>query len=127
MKFGQQLEEQSVPEWSIHNVDYNSLKHQIKTHTTKAHHAATAITIPGQQDLALQKFEEYFYLELSRQHDRVCLFVSSKCDEIHWRLRTYFTFISTLYLRVTALLFVTCYYTQCHYTHCADPEKTNST
>lgn len=92
MKFGQQLEEQSVPEWSIHNVDYNSLKYQIKTHTTKARAAATAITIPGQRDQALQKFEEAFYLELYRQHDRVCLFVSSKCDEIHWRLRKSFAF-----------------------------------
>ncbi len=87
MKFGQQLEEESVSGWSIHNVDYNSLKYQIKTHTTRDQ-AATAIVIPGQQDTALQKFEESFYLELSRQHDRVCFFVSSKCDEIHWRLRT---------------------------------------
>ncbi|RYO99739.1 hypothetical protein DL764_006727 [Monosporascus ibericus] len=85
MKFGQQLEQQSVPGWSIHNVDYNSLKHQIKTHTTKDQ--ATAIAIPGQQDPALKKFEDSFYFELCRQHDRVCLFVSSKCDEIHWRLR----------------------------------------
>ncbi|RYP50567.1 hypothetical protein DL768_003963 [Monosporascus sp. mg162] len=85
MKFGQQLEQQSVPGWSIHNVDYNSLKHQIKTHTTKDQ--ATAIAIPGQQDTALKKFEDSFYFELCRQHDRVCLFVSSKCDEIHWRLR----------------------------------------
>ena len=86
MKFGQRLEEQSVPQWSIHNVDYNSLKYQIKTQTTKDQ--ATAIAIPGHQDPYLQKFEEAFYLELTRQHDRVCLFVSSKCDEIHWRLRT---------------------------------------
>ncbi|RYP74102.1 hypothetical protein DL770_007662 [Monosporascus sp. CRB-9-2] len=85
MKFGQKLEQQSVPGWSIHNVDYNSLKHQIKTHTAKDQ--ATAIAIPGQQDHALKKFENSFFLELCRQHDRVCLFVSSKCDEIHWRLR----------------------------------------
>ncbi|KAK7755948.1 hypothetical protein SLS62_001890 [Diatrype stigma] len=100
MKFGQRLEEQSVPEWSIHNVDYNTLKHQIKTHTTKAH-AATAITIPGQQDQALQKFEEAFYHELCRQHDRVCFFVSSKCDEIHWRLRHISDQLNRLILQCT--------------------------
>ncbi|RYP66085.1 hypothetical protein DL771_007976 [Monosporascus sp. 5C6A] len=99
MKFGQQLEQQSVPGWSIHNVDYNSLKHQIKTHTTKDQ--ATAIAIPGQQDPALKKFEDSFYFELCRQHDRVCLFVSSKCDEIHWRLRHVSDQVNRLILQCT--------------------------
>ncbi|RYP19200.1 hypothetical protein DL765_003515 [Monosporascus sp. GIB2] len=99
MKFGQHLEQQSVPGWSIHNVDYNSLKHQIKTHTTKDQ--ASAIAIPGQQDPALKKFEDSFFFELCRQHDRVCLFVSSKCDEIHWRLRHISDQVNRLILQCT--------------------------
>ncbi|RYO80608.1 hypothetical protein DL766_010134 [Monosporascus sp. MC13-8B] len=99
MKFGQHLEQQSVPGWSIHNVDYNSLKHQIKTHTIKDQ--ASAIAIPGQQDPALKRFEDSFYFELCRQHDRVCLFVSSKCDEIHWRLRHISDQVNRLILQCT--------------------------
>ncbi|KAI0186447.1 hypothetical protein EV127DRAFT_170562 [Xylaria flabelliformis] len=85
MKFGERLEEASVPGWSLHNVDYNSLKHQIKAHTSRDQ--ATAMTIPGQQDHALRRFEEAFYLELCSQHNRVGLFVTSKADEISRRLR----------------------------------------
>lgn len=85
MKYGQQFEEQSVPGWSLHNIDYNSLKSLIKTHTAKDQ--ATAVAIPGQQDPALKRFEDAFYNELRRQHDRVDLFVLSKADEIARRLR----------------------------------------
>ncbi|KAI1418532.1 hypothetical protein F5Y13DRAFT_149348 [Hypoxylon sp. FL1857] len=85
MKYGEHFEEESVPSWSLHNIDYNSLKHQIKAHTTKDQ--ATAIAIPGQQDQALKKFEDAFYLELCNQHNRVGLFVTSKADEISRRLR----------------------------------------
>jgi SPX domain protein involved in polyphosphate accumulation len=46
------------------------------------------MAIPGQQDHALQKFEDRLYLELCNQHDRVDLFVSSKADEIHRRLES---------------------------------------
>lgn len=88
MKFGERIEQASVPGWSLHNVDYNSLKHQIKVHTTKDQAtAATAIAIPGQQDHALKRFEDAFYLELCSQHNRVGLFVTSKADEISRRLR----------------------------------------
>ncbi|TGJ76811.1 hypothetical protein E0Z10_g10830, partial [Xylaria hypoxylon] len=86
MKFGERLEEASVPGWSLHNVDYNSLKHQIKAHTTKDQ-ATSAIAIPGHQDYTLKRFEDAFYLELFSQHDRVGLFVTSKADEISRRLR----------------------------------------
>ncbi|KAI2625108.1 hypothetical protein GGR54DRAFT_551964 [Hypoxylon sp. NC1633] len=84
MKYGQHFEEESVPSWSLHNIDYNSLKHQIKVHTTKDQ--ATAIVIPGHPDLALKRFEDAFYLELCNQHSRVGLFVTSKADEISRRL-----------------------------------------
>lgn len=84
MKYGQQLEHESVPEWSLHNLDYNSLKHEIKVHTMRDQ--ATAIAIPGHQDTALGKFENGLYLELCRQHDRVDMFITSKADEISRRL-----------------------------------------
>ncbi|EFX03200.1 metal-dependent amidohydrolase [Grosmannia clavigera kw1407] len=84
MKYGQQLETESVPEWSLHNIDYNTLKEFIKIHTTRDQ--ATAIPIPGQQDTSLQRFELNFYDELYRQHDRVGLFVTTKADEINRRL-----------------------------------------
>ncbi|KJZ78213.1 hypothetical protein HIM_02251 [Hirsutella minnesotensis 3608] len=84
MKYGQQLEQESVPEWSLHNLDYNSLKHEIKAHTTR--NQATAMAIPGQPDVTLNKFEDGLYAELDRQHNRLHLFVSSKADEISRRL-----------------------------------------
>ncbi|WYZ41772.1 hypothetical protein EsH8_V_000667 [Colletotrichum jinshuiense] len=85
MKYGEQLEQESVPEWSLYNVDYNSLKHEIKVHTSRDQ--ATAIAIPGHQDAALKRFEDNLYNELCQQHDRVDLFVSSKADEISRRLQ----------------------------------------
>jgi heme/copper-type cytochrome/quinol oxidase subunit 4 len=85
MKYGQQIERESVPEWSLHNIDYNSLKHHIKVHTTRDQ--ASAISIPGHQDTALRKFEDELFLELCRQHDRVDLFVTSKANELSRRLQ----------------------------------------
>ncbi|KAI1085051.1 hypothetical protein F5B20DRAFT_129172 [Whalleya microplaca] len=99
MKYGEHFEQASVPCWSLQNIDYNSLKHQIKTHTTKDQ--ATAIAIPGQQDYALKKFEDAFYLELCNQHDRVGLFVTSKADEISRRLRHLSGLLHQLILRCT--------------------------
>ncbi|GAP85820.1 putative spx domain-containing protein [Rosellinia necatrix] len=100
MKFGERLEQASVPSWSLHNVDYNSLKYQIKVHTTKDQ-ATAAVTIPGQQDYALQRFEDDFYHELCSQHDRVGLFVTSKADEISRRLRHLCGLVHQLLLKCT--------------------------
>lgn len=71
---------------TVDNLDYNSLKHEIKVHTTRDQ--ATAISIPGSghQDASLRRFEEALYSELCHQHDRVDLFISSKADEISRRL-----------------------------------------
>ncbi|KAI1116386.1 hypothetical protein F5Y14DRAFT_81188 [Nemania sp. NC0429] len=101
MKFGERIEQASVPGWSLHNVDYNSLKHQIKVHTTKDQATTTAaIAIPGQQqDHALGRFENAFYLELCSQHNRVGLFVTSKADEIARRLRHLSNLVHQLMLR----------------------------
>ncbi|KAM0200273.1 hypothetical protein ACHAPQ_000320 [Fusarium lateritium] len=84
MKFGEHLERESVPEWNLHNLDYNSIKHEIKMHTTRDQ--ATAMAIPGHKDEALSRFEDSLYMELGRQHERLQLFVSSKADEISRRL-----------------------------------------
>ncbi|KAF4333690.1 hypothetical protein FBEOM_12486 [Fusarium beomiforme] len=84
MKFGEQLERESVPEWNLHNLDYNSLKHEIKLYTTRDQ--TTALPIPGRKDEALSRFEDGFYMELGCQHQRVHLFVLSKADEISRRL-----------------------------------------
>jgi SPX domain protein involved in polyphosphate accumulation len=69
------------------NVDYNELKHIIKVNTTKDQ--GQAIAIPGHVDAALARFEDSFFNELSNQHDRVDLFVSSKADEVGRRLESY--------------------------------------
>ncbi len=106
MKFGEQLDEASVPGWSLHNVDYNSLKHQIKAHTTKDQ-ATTAIAIPGHQDHSLRRFEDAFYLELCSQHSRVGLFVTSKADEISRRLRMFYSVLFCSRLPLSALRNIT--------------------
>ncbi|KAJ9156183.1 Xenotropic and polytropic retrovirus receptor 1 [Pleurostoma richardsiae] len=97
MKYGERFEKESVPEWSLHNIDYNALKHYIKAHTTKAQ--AKAIAIPGQRDDNLLRVEDELYLELCRQHDRVDLFVVSKADEISRRLQHLSDQIHRLLLR----------------------------
>ncbi|KAK0644504.1 hypothetical protein B0T16DRAFT_356412 [Cercophora newfieldiana] len=100
MKYGEQFERESAPQWSLYNIDYNSLKHHIKVHTTKDQ--ATAIAIPGHQDRALRDFEDGFYEELCRQHDRVDLFVSSKADEIARRLQHLSSQIHRMLIRCAA-------------------------
>lgn len=69
------------------NIDYNELKHLIREHTTKSQ--ATAISIPGQPDQALKRFESFFCDQLRDQHERVDLFVKSKADEFRRRLLDY--------------------------------------
>lgn len=68
----------------LDNLDYNSIKHEIKMHTTRDQ--ATAMAIPGHTDEALTRFEDGLYMELGRQHERLHLFVCSKADEISRRL-----------------------------------------
>jgi len=75
-----------VPQWAHYNVDYNKLKNLIKVNTTKDQ--ARAVTIPGQADTALEKFEDKFFNDLCNEHDRPDLFVKSKADEISCRLQS---------------------------------------
>ncbi|KAH6674118.1 hypothetical protein B0J14DRAFT_31623 [Halenospora varia] len=86
MKYGENFQARSVPQWAPYNVDYDALKHLIKANTSRD--AGQAVAIPGQPDTALQRFEDQFFNELSNQHDRVDLFVKSKADEIHRRLQS---------------------------------------
>lgn len=44
------------------------------------------MVIPGQKDMALERFESTFFDELVAQHDRVNLFVASKASELSYRL-----------------------------------------
>ncbi|KAI4254058.1 MAG: hypothetical protein LQ352_003331 [Teloschistes flavicans] len=86
MKYGQTLQQRSIPEWENYNVDYNDLKRLIKVRTTRGQ--GDAVTIPGCENeaKALQSFESEFYAELKDQHQRVDLFVQSKAGEISRRL-----------------------------------------
>ncbi|KAL8696259.1 MAG: hypothetical protein Q9201_007749 [Fulgogasparrea decipioides] len=86
MKYGETLQQRSIPEWENYNVDYNELKRLIKIRTTRGQ--SEALTIPGCENeaKALQSFENEFYAELKEQHQRVDLFVQSKAGEIHRRL-----------------------------------------
>ncbi|KAI9835528.1 MAG: hypothetical protein M1819_001979 [Sarea resinae] len=87
MKYGESLQQRSIPEWGPYNVDYDEIKQLIKARTTKDH--AQAIVIPGSShgdDKALQEFENDLYAELCEQHQRINLFVRSKSGEISRRL-----------------------------------------
>ena len=66
----------------VDNIDYNSLKHDIRAHTTRSN----AIAIPGQPDKIFTSFEDRLYAELLRQHRRVGLFVSTKAGELRRKL-----------------------------------------
>ncbi|KAL9021332.1 MAG: hypothetical protein Q9185_001442 [Variospora sp. 1 TL-2023] len=86
MKYGDTLQQRSIPEWETYNVDYNDLKRLIKDRTTRGQ--GEALTIPGQSNeaRALQAFEDELFAHLVDQHQRVNLFVQSKAGEINRRL-----------------------------------------
>ncbi|KAI9778789.1 MAG: hypothetical protein M1839_007879 [Geoglossum umbratile] len=87
MKYGQTLQQRSIPEWGAYNVEYNDIKHLIKVRTTRDQ--AHAISIPSRGnggDTALKEFEDELYSALSEQHQRIDLFVFSKSGEISRRL-----------------------------------------
>ncbi|KAL8674478.1 MAG: hypothetical protein Q9168_001143 [Polycauliona sp. 1 TL-2023] len=86
MKYGETLQQRSVPEWENYNVDYNDLKRLIKARTTRGQGEALSIPGHGNEAKALKAFEAEFYRELNDQHQRVDLFVQSKSGEINRRL-----------------------------------------
>ena len=86
MKYGDTLQQRSIPQWQVYNVDYNDIKRLIKLRTTQR--PAQAIAIPGHDEeaAALQTFEDELYGELCEQHERVDLFIKSKSGELCRRL-----------------------------------------
>ncbi|KAL8775671.1 MAG: hypothetical protein Q9209_000167 [Squamulea sp. 1 TL-2023] len=86
MKYGETLQQRSIPEWENYNVDYNDLKRLIKIRTTRGQGEALSIPGHGNEAKALKAFENEFYRQLTDQHQRVNLFVRSKAGEINRRL-----------------------------------------
>ncbi|KAL8854664.1 MAG: hypothetical protein Q9221_000446 [Calogaya cf. arnoldii] len=86
MKYGETLQQRSIPEWENYNVDYNDLKRLIKVRTTRGQGEALSIPGHGNEAKVLKGFEQEFYRELTEQHQRVDLFVQSKSGEISRRL-----------------------------------------
>lgn len=102
MKFGQTLQQRSVPQWapceSIHhpiltelmdldNVDYEDLKHLIKEHTAgKVTSHPVAIPGPGVADTAYTELEDALFPILCQEHERVNLFTKSKYGEFERRI-----------------------------------------
>ncbi|RAL64429.1 hypothetical protein DID88_001905 [Monilinia fructigena] len=58
MKYGQQFQLDSVPEWAPYNLDYDELKNLIKRNTTRD--SGKSIAIPGNVDTTLLAFENDF-------------------------------------------------------------------
>jgi hypothetical protein len=68
------------------NLEYNLVKSIIKENTTAG--GAKAISIPGQGDEVEHAFEDKVLKTLVDNHNRISLFVKSKCGEIESRLST---------------------------------------
>lgn len=86
MKFGETLQQRSIPQWAHHNVDYNELKHLIKEKTSNLN--TSPVSIPGQggRGNAWEELENELFSELYHQHLRVNTFTRSKYGEIERRL-----------------------------------------
>ncbi|KAK5658982.1 hypothetical protein OQA88_1068 [Cercophora sp. LCS_1] len=84
MKYGERLANESAPQWQIHNMDYNYLKHLIKAST--ADDKVTRVVIPGCVDEEARIFEDQFLAELCESYRGVGLFVTSKVGEVDRRL-----------------------------------------
>lgn len=86
MKYGDSLQQRSIPLWESYNVDYNDIKHLIKVRTTKGQGQAKAIPGSDNETKAFHPFEDELYHELRDQHQRIDLFVQSKAGEVGRRL-----------------------------------------
>ncbi|WPH00932.1 Hypothetical protein R9X50_00376600 [Acrodontium crateriforme] len=84
MKYGQTLQQRSIPAWSHHNIDYNDIKQVIKEQTTPGR--GKTISVPGRGDDKLAQLEDSLFAILAEQHHRIDLFVRSKSGEIKRRL-----------------------------------------
>ena len=86
MKFGQYLEQYSVPQWAPYNLDYDNSKRIIREATQPG--LVHAINIPGQDtnDELTKEGEQKLYITLSEELERVELFFKTKYGEIQRRL-----------------------------------------
>lgn len=103
MKYGATLNQRSVPDWAFRkaaspthsctclrpaeNLEYNLVKSIIKENTSAS--SPKAISIPGQGDEVEHAFEDKVLRTLVDNHNRISLFVKSKCGEIESRLSTF--------------------------------------
>lgn len=84
MKYGQTLQQRSIPAWRAHNIDYDEIKRFIKKRTTPG--KGESISVPGHSDEKLGEFERELSDIFLQQHERINLFVKSKVGEIKRRL-----------------------------------------
>ncbi|KAF2178087.1 hypothetical protein K469DRAFT_600744 [Zopfia rhizophila CBS 207.26] len=84
MKYGDTLQQRSIPEWDHFNIDYDYLKDLIKHYTTPS--VGKAVSIPGRGETTERAFGETFCRVLTAQHDRINLFIRCKSGEIERRL-----------------------------------------
>ncbi|KAK8256111.1 hypothetical protein IWZ00DRAFT_151201 [Phyllosticta capitalensis] len=84
MKYGNTLQQRSIPQWGTYNIDYDDIKHLIKEHTTPG--SGKAVAIPGQGNQNDSEFEDHLFAVLAQEHRRIDLFVKSKTGEIERRL-----------------------------------------
>ncbi|CAF9910929.1 MAG: hypothetical protein GOMPHAMPRED_007235 [Gomphillus americanus] len=86
MKFGQNLEQYSVPQWAPYNLDYDNVKKIIRQATLPD--SVHAISIPGQDtsDELFEGGEQELYLALSEELERIELYSKTKYGEIQRRL-----------------------------------------
>lgn len=84
MKYGDTLQQRSIPAWRAHNIDYDEIKRFIKKRTSPG--KGETISVPGRGDEKLADFEAELSDILTQQHERINLFVKSKAGEIKRRL-----------------------------------------
>ena len=110
MKYGETLQQRSIPLWEScnkvpyfrasklnvltghatpDNIDYNDIKHLIKVRTTHGQGQPKAIPGSDNETKAFHAFEDELYHELRDQHQRIDLFVQSKAGEVGRRLGKY--------------------------------------
>jgi len=68
----------------LDNLEYDEIKHQIKSNTTPG--PGKAVSVPGQGDATKSKFESELYDVFCDQHGRILDFVKFKAGEIERRL-----------------------------------------
>lgn len=87
MKYGSELSRRSVPEWRAHNLDYNEVKHLIKSVTSKA--SKQPVSSPTAQGSAPSKKKSgvrKVASALDREFESIDMFVQLKAGEIDRRL-----------------------------------------